>query len=284
MSVPTTEGLRRHVGELETLEGVVGLLGWDEQTYLPPKGAAARAAQAALLGRLHHERLCDGRLSDWLAEIEKASDPALRACYRNLTRAHERARRVPAALVERLSRARSEGFQAWLKAKEKADFHLFAPSLSELVGLSREMTEHVDDARHPYDVLLEEYEPGTTMATLGPMFSRLKDGLAEIRQALETKRQPAPLEMPFEVQAQRALHHEVAAALGYDLQAGRIDEAEHPFTSGHGHGDVRFTTHYYERDLLTGLGGTIHETGHALYEQGLPYALCLCRNNGFTCG
>ena len=130
--------------------------------------------------------------------------------------------------------------------------------------------EAIDPARHPYDVALEDFDPGTTLASLREMFARLRDGLGTLLEAIAARPQLPALDASFDAATQVALHRRVAAALGYDFDAGRLDHAEHPFTSGHGPGDVRITTHIEPDDLLGSLGGTIHETGHALYEQGLP--------------
>ncbi len=265
------DALVDHIGSIETLRGVLGTLGWDEQTMMPPNAQKLRGRQRALLSRLAHDRMTDPRIGDWLADLEDAEDPVQRACHRNLGRVYRRERRVPGELVDQLARARSDGFAAWIDAKKHADFSRFAPHLSTLLDLSRRRAEAIDPDRHPYEVLLEEFDPGTSVASLRAMFARLRDGLTPLLSAIATRPQIPVLDTPLDTTKQKALHSDVAAALGYDFDGGRLDHAEHPFTTGLGQGDVRITTHIMERDLLGGLGSTIHEAGHGLYEQGLPY-------------
>jgi len=265
------DALVDHMGRIETLSGVLGTLGWDEQTMMPPNAQKLRGEQRALLSRLAHDWMTDERIGGWLSALEGAEDPVQRACHRNLNRSYQRERRVPGELVDQLARARSDGFAAWIDAKKHSDFERFAPHLKTLLDLSRRRAEAIDPNRHPYELLLEEFDPGTSVTSLRTMFARLRDGLTPLLKAI-AEQPPIPLlDTPLDATRQKALHADVAAALGYDFEGGRLDHAEHPFTTGLGQGDVRITTHIMERDLLGGLGSTIHEAGHALYEQGLPH-------------
>jgi carboxypeptidase Taq len=261
-----------HLTEIEILESTMGVLGWDEQTYMPRKAADLRGAQVALLSRLAHERVTDERIGRWLEQLEGSADgdPVRGACLRNLGRAYRREKRVSADLVDKLARARSEGFQAWIEAKKSSRFDRFAPILQQLLDLSLERSDAIDEKRHPYEVLLEQYDPGTSVESLRSMFARLRNGLVPLIEAIASRPQQPSIGEGFDLAKQWALNRDVAAALGYDFEGGRLDESEHPFTTGQGNGDVRITAHLVEHDLLSGLGGTIHETGHALYEQGLP--------------
>lgn len=266
----TFSELRRHLTELELIESVIGTLGWDEQTYLPKAGAELRGAQTALLSRLAHERQTDPRIEGWLATLD-LGDPIQAACARNLGRSFRRERRVSGELVERLAKIRSEGFAAWIEAKKTGDFAAFRPTLEQLVAISIERARAIDPARHPYEVLLEQYDPGTQIEDLRAMFARLREGLLPLLAAIASRPVPPRLQVPLSVDAQWTFNQKLSGALGYDFDAGRMDPAEHPFSTGHGKGDVRITTHLYETDFLGGLGSTIHETGHAMYEQGLPH-------------
>lgn len=261
--------------EVSTLNQVRSLLGWDQQTYMPDGGAAGRGEQLAVLARLVHERVTDPRIGDLLAAVEAADSPPeeakLRAAsVRNLTRGVNRATRVSADLVARMSRAHSDGFSAWVKAKNENDYAAFQPHLQTIVDLARERAAAIDSSSSAYDVLLDEFEPGCTTASLLPMFERLSAGLGELISAVGECPQNPKFESVFDVQRQRVLHQEVAEKLGFDPHIGRLDLAEHPFTTGLGPGDIRITTHLYDGDLLGGLSGTTHEAGHAMYEQGLP--------------
>ncbi|MDQ3033825.1 MAG: carboxypeptidase M32 [Myxococcota bacterium] len=264
-----------HLTEIETLEGVMGVLGWDEQTYMPPKAAALRGSQLALLSGLYHQRVTDERIGGWLELLESdartASDPVRSACLRNLGRLYRREKRVPAELVDKLARARSDGFQCWLEAKKTSSFARFTPVLKDLLELSLRRAEAIDRKRHPYEVMLEQFDPGTSVESLRTMFARLRQGLVPLIDAIAQQPQQPGLGEGWNEDQQWKLSREVAASLGYDFEGGRLDRSEHPFSTGQGQGDVRITSHLTESDLLSGLGGTIHETGHALYEQGLPY-------------
>lgn len=265
------EALRDIMREIETLRGVSALLSWDQQTHMPSAGASGRGRQLAMLDRMLHARDSDPAIREHAARLAKSEDPLHQRTAEVVLRQAERAARIPPELVARASKARSEAFEAWKSAKQDSDFSLFAPHLRELVDVSIAEANAVDPERHPYDVLLEIYDPGTTVESLRPMFARLREGLVELIDAVrdaEHTVEESPIAVPTDVQ--RAIHHEIADALGYDFQAGRLDEAPHPFTIDISAGDVRITTAYHEEDLLAGLGGTVHEVGHALYEQGLP--------------
>jgi len=264
--------LTRHLRDVEVLEGLAELTGWDQQTMMPPKGAAGRGDQMAILSRLIHEAVADPRVGEWVAALEGSADldDVQRATVRIVRRRHGRATRVPSHLVERMAQAQAAAFGVWVAAKHASDFASFAPHLQILLDLSQERAAAIDASRHPYDVLIEEMDPGTTVVTLKEMFARLRVGLAELIAAIGPRpRQPA-LVGRWPVSAQEGLNRAVAAALGFDFEAGRLDPTEHPFSSGAHPGDVRLTNHLRDDDLLGGLGGTIHEAGHGMYEQGLP--------------
>ena len=266
---PEWQQLKAHLREIELIDSIAGVLGWDEATYMPKKGATLRGEHMALLSRLAHSRTTDKRVGEWLERLD-SSDPIQAACARNMGRTFRRELRVPSDLVDRSARARSEGFQRWLEAKEAKDFSIFEPILGTLVDLARERAAAIDSKRHPYEVLLEQYDPGTSVEGLRTLFARLREGLVPLLSAIAAQPKIPALEGPHPVEAQWTLSREIATALGYDFGAGRLDKSEHPFSTGQGDGDVRITTNLVASDLLTGIGSTIHETGHALYEQGLP--------------
>ncbi len=261
---------RDHLQRLQSLRGAQALLAWDQQTGMPPAGAAARAGQQALLGELAHSWAIDPEARK-LLDVLEASDEATHQRMALVARREvDRAVKVPSALVRRLSEAHSAAFGAWATAKQDDDFSAFAPHLRTVVDLALEELGHIDPDRHPYDVALEAYDPGTTIATLRPLFGRLKDGLVELLDAIADQEPIAHVPLPADVKAQRALNVEISEALGYDFGAGRLDVAPHPFTIDIARQDVRITTMFDPDDMLVALGGTIHEVGHALYEQGLP--------------
>ncbi len=270
-TVPVWSSLTTHMTELAALRGAISLLHWDQQTNMPKAAAATRGGQLAILSKIAHEKATDPAIAGWLADLEGADlDEAQQGGLRNIGRDYERATKLSSDLVERFAHAEAAGFQAWVQAKAASDFSMFAPHLQTLLDLTVEKCRAIDPDRHPYDVLLEGFDPGMTVAQLRPLFARLRDGLVELIEAVASADPLPAFEGRFDTEGQRRLHQELLTALGYDLDGGRLDPAEHPFTIGIGVGDVRITTHLYEDDLLSGLGGTIHEAGHGMYEQGLP--------------
>ncbi len=272
--------LTAHLSEIRVLQGAAGVLAWDQQTCLPKEGAAFRGEQVALMSKLLHERGTDAGIEGWLSALEAGDLDAVQAAgVRNMRRDYDRQVRVPKDLVVALSKASSDGFGAWLEAKNNDDYGAFAPHLETLVDLSRQKARAIDPDGHPYDTLLQAFDPAATTEDLRVLFARLREGLVELIDAVRTVPAMPNVDTAFPVDAQMAMHAEVAAALGYDFDRGRIDSAEHPFTIGLCTDDVRITTHLYETNLIGGLGGTVHEAGHALYEQGLPHEL---KNTGIA--
>lgn len=254
------------------LDEIRSVLAWDQQTHLPPRGHEARSEQLALLSTQVHDRLTAPRVGEWLETLASCSDldDDRRAGLCNLTRDWRREVAVPTALVERLARLQGQGHAAWLEARETKSVTGFLPVLEQLVEISRERAAAIDPVRSAYDVLLEEYEPGATTASVVPLFSRLRVGLVELIDAIRGATPLPRIEGTFDAGRQLALCRELAVAIGYDADAGGLDLSTHPFTIRLGSGDVRITTRIDPADLMMSVGGTMHEAGHALYEQGLP--------------
>jgi carboxypeptidase Taq len=264
--------LKGRIAELEALEGVIQLLEWDQQTMMPSGGAPHRGNHLSTLSGLMHDKLADPSVGQWLHALEGESDPIREAAVRNLGRGHGRAVKVPTRLVADIATASNVGFGAWMAAREANDFSLFQSALERLVELRREEIDCQGPAENPYDHLLEQYDPGSTTAQLKPMFARLRTELAQFIDTVSDAEGPKAVSGQWDVDSQKAFSNEVLSAIGFRLNDGRLDAAEHPFTVGMGPGDVRLTTHLYADDLLGGLTGTIHEAGHGMYEQGLPTA------------
>ncbi|HMP61013.1 MAG TPA: carboxypeptidase M32 [Gemmatales bacterium] len=268
--------LCRRERERMVLASCAGLLAWDERTYLPPRGVAHRGEQLALLARLCHERISAPALAELVAQAadEVPADSPEAANVREIRRHHERAVRVPARLVEELARATSQGQQAWEEAKRTDDFALFRPHLARLMELKREEAMAIGaPSGEWYDALLDEYEPGLTANHVAQVFGELRTALAPLVEAVRAAPRQAPVELlqrRFPIDRQKLLVEMVAAAIGFDFTAGRLDVTVHPFCSGHGPGDVRLTTRYNEQHLNEALFGTLHEAGHGIYEQNLP--------------
>lgn len=263
--------LVEHARQTEALDQVAGLLSWDQEAMMPPKGAEARAEQAGAMSTVLHARRTDPQIPDWLAAIDEAAlDASARANVRLIRRSHARAVKVPGSLSAEMARTTARAHGIWAEARERRDVALFLPTLARIVDLSRERAACLSgpDAR-PYDALLDLFEPGTDTASIAATFARLRAGLVDLRARIAERSGDRPaLRGTFPRAAQMALAHKLASTFGYDPEAGRIDLVIHPFCSGT-RGDVRITTRIDERDPLNCLYSTIHETGHALYEQGL---------------
>ena len=267
------ESLKARMVELDAIGGAVALLEWDQQTHLPPGGSEARGAQSAVLGRIHHERFTDPAVGDWLARLrEEDLDPVRFAAVRNASRRYDRAVRVPSHLVEALAHARTAGFAAWMQAREANDFRPFAEPLQRLVALTREQAAHQGNpGEAPYEVLLGEYDPGTSLTELRSLLTRLGQQLEGFLAELDGRPHPAGFSGALDVAGQRTLSERLLTDLGFDRTRGRLDLSEHPFSVGIASpDDVRITTRFHDDNFLAALGGTVHEAGHALYEQGLP--------------
>jgi len=269
---PAWTSLKGRISELEALGGVVQLLEWDQQTMMPSGGAPHRGLQLATITGLMHDKLADPLVGEWIAALSGAADPVSKAAVRNVGRDHDRAVKVPTRLVAEIAQASNTGFGAWMEAREANSFEPFQSSLEHLVSLRREEISHLGEAEHPYDHLLDQYDPGSTTAQLRPMFARLRSELAAFLDDVGDRDGPKVVSGEWNTTAQKAFSDQVISAIGFRLNDGRLDASEHPFTVGLGTGDVRLTTHFYPDDLLGGLTGTIHEAGHGMYEQGLPSA------------
>ena len=197
----TWSALTAWMADLEQLQQIAGVLEWDQQTYMPAGGGADRGQQKALLTAILHERMVDPRVDAWLTELEQqpaALDAVQRAAVRNLRRAWGQAARLPVALVRDLSAATSAGFHAWMAAREANDFAPFAAPLDRLVALTREKAALLaagTAVAHPYDALLEAFDPGMTVAALEPMFARLSAALQPLVAQAAARPQPAPLDL-----------------------------------------------------------------------------------------
>jgi carboxypeptidase Taq len=281
----TYRSLIRHLQEQALVASCQELLGWDELTQMPDGASEYRGEQLAWLAGRHHELATDPRLGEWLAFLEQSdvmADPASDAAVnvREARRQFDRLTKLPRRLVEELAALVTAGQQHWKVARECNDFGYFRPWLERIVLLKREEALCLGGAAVPYDALLAEYEPGFTSAQLNRLFAELGRELttllAEVpalRDRCQVKARPEILRQVFDVPRQRQFCHELATAVGFDASRGTIDLAVHPFTSLLGPADVRIALRFDSLDLREGVFGTLHELGHALYDQGLPHEL-----------
>lgn len=261
--------------ETEALAQVAGRLSWDQETMMPRGAAPQRAEETAAMETVLHARRVDPKVGDWLAMIDDANlDDVGRAQLRQIRRSHERATKVPAALASRIARVTSEAQGIWAAARAAEDVQAFAPTLSEVITLKREEGLALAAGGDVYDAMLNDYEPGATGAELEAMFGALRPELSSLREAVREAEAPPRLEGRFDEAAQMKLTRQLAKTFGYDMSMGRVDKAVHPFSSGSGL-DVRITTRTNELDPFNCFYSTIHEVGHACYEQGIDRAFLL---------
>lgn len=277
---------RKKLKQRADVEYAVGVLSWDKEVNMPPKGAAHRTQQIATLSTLAHELFMDSELKEVLKEL-KANEQALPAdAQRNLTltlHEHSRIQSLDAAFVRRRSVVCSQAYDAWLKARAANDFSLFQAALKEVVDIKKEEAERLGYVEHPYNALLEEFEPGYTAAMLDTLFEDVKVKLIDLVQEIRKRPQVENhfLHQHFPKDKQWATSIELLKRIGYDFEAGRQDWSPHPFTVNFSSKDVRVTTRVDENDLNNLIWSSLHEGGHALYEQGLPeqyYGLPMSRH------
>jgi carboxypeptidase Taq len=273
------ERLETHFKKIYRLSSAQAILGWDASTMMPDGSNEVRAEQLATLEGMAHEMLVDPHMKDWFAEAgrKKLPDAWQQRNLELMRRDWLHATAVDQALVEALSKARNLCEHAWRKLRQENNFRDYLPMQQKVLDLVREVAAQKASAFgcSRYDALLDAYDPGRTSAEIDAVFSKLKGFLPGfLTQALEKeKKKPAfrPLPGPFPVETQKNLALTFMKALGFDFSRGRVDISPHPFCGGV-YDDVRITTRYNVNDFTQALMGILHETGHALYEFGLPKA------------
>jgi len=276
MSNTAYDRLTRRAARLGALGEAAAILHWDASTMMPRGGGAARGEQLATLAGLAHEMMTAPDMADDLREATATTawDSANLALMR---RAHARATALDTALVEATARANSACEKIWREAKAAADFAMVRPALEEVLRLQRETAQALSAATglSPYDALMESYQRGVTAAEVEPIFDAydafLREALPRAEEIQARRGPPLPLPGPFPAGKQRELCRRLSLQLGLEAAHSRLDESVHPFCGGTP-SDVRITTFYSEADPAKALLGVLHETGHALYERGLPEA------------
>jgi carboxypeptidase Taq len=261
--------------EIKDLDGILGILGWDEETYAPPKGRISRGDQTSTLESIRHQRLVDPKLGELIEKLGSSDlGPFESACVKRMKRQRDLAVKVPESLVKELAQARSASLQAWQTARKNDDFAHFRPHLDRMLDLVRQKADAFGKADR-YDALLDEYEPEMTRALLEPVLTELRQGLVPLVEAIVNsgkKLRRDFLEQPFSESAQWDLTMRLLGDLGFDFERGRQDRSAHPFTGGASRLDVRLTTRIFETNPLSAIFSTVHEAGHGLYEQGFDEA------------
>ena len=271
----TYQKLEAHFAELNDLSHAAAIIGWDEAAMMPTGGGEARASAMATLDVIAHQKKTDPNVAAWIeASSSEDLDAWQRANVAQIERAYRLAVALPEDLVRTLSESRSRCEQAWRTYRAENNWRDFAPQLAEVVQLTREeaqcRAEHAN--LDPYDALLDLYEPGLTAKQIEALFAPLRATIPTLLTEVVERQSHSTVHTltgPFAIADQKALGIDLMQSLGFDFDHGRLDVSHHPFCGGVPD-DVRITTRYAENDFTQSLMGVLHETGHALYEQGLP--------------
>ena len=277
----TYEKLIDHVREEHLLRTTASLLSWDQEVMMPRAGVEHRSRQCALLARLAHQMTIDSRVGEWLSACEEddqlMSDPLAVASVnvRELRRHHDRAVKLPQELVEQIAATSSTARAHWEVARRENDFDQFKPWLSKIVELTRRKAECLGwpEGGEPWDALADAYEPGLSAASVSAVFDPLRERLVRLNEKLLGSTQPPAncfSGVTLREAPMRRFVRDVAGRLGFDFSRGRLDTSTHPFCATLAEHDVRMTTRYGESNPIEPLFSTMHETGHGIYNQGLP--------------
>ncbi|MGE0591708.1 MAG: carboxypeptidase M32 [Vicinamibacterales bacterium] len=279
MSDELLQQLTTLTADVIDLRRASALLEWDEQVHMPPGGAAVHAEMVATIRKVAHEKFTAdevGRLLERLqpAIDDGAIDPDAARLVRLTAREFDKATRVPSSFVAELAQVESAAQHAWADARARSDFAAFRPHLERIVELKRRYVSFFPPAVHPYDILLDDFEPGTTTAEVKAVFDQLRPRQVALVAALRERPQvdDAFLRAAYPQGPLWDFGAEVVSKMGFDWTRGRQDRSVHPFATAIGPDDVRITTRFVEAQPLAVLFGTMHEAGHALYEQGLTLA------------
>jgi len=267
--------LKGLLAEVADLNYTQALLGWDQQTYMPPGGNEARGNQLATLGKISHQKFTSDEIGTLLGDLEKeyeGADPdsddwrLLKVTRHN----YDQATRVPAEFVAEFAVVTSKAFEAWVEARSKSDFSIFRPHLEKVVELNQRYVTFFPPADHPYDVLLDQFERGMKTAEVKQIFDALRPQQVELLKSITEKPQvdDAFLHVEYDDKKMWDFSEAIATKFGYDWERGRQDKSAHPFTTNFSINDVRITTRFEFDNPTMLLFSTMHETGHALYELG----------------
>ncbi|WP_420643527.1 carboxypeptidase M32 [Candidatus Leptofilum sp.] len=272
--------LKARLQEISDLNSVNALLGWDQSTYMPPGGAPARGRQQAIIGRIAHEKFTSKKIGKLLDKLEPWAealpyDSEEASLIRVTRRNYDQSVKVPAELIGALTEHATVAYQTWAKARPENDFEAVRPYLEKTLDFSRQIANCFPGYDHIADPLIDFSDQGMKAESVRAVFADLREQLVPLVQAI-TEKEPADdscLHRSYPEDEQLAFGWQIAQAYGYDTSRGRQDKTHHPFMTKFSLGDVRITTRTKENDLSEALFSTLHETGHALYEQGIDMSL-----------
>ncbi|NQT59499.1 MAG: carboxypeptidase M32 [Bacteroidetes bacterium] len=265
--------------ELVLYQNITALLSWDQETNMPESGVEGRSEQMSLMQGVLHDKITSSEIGDLLnglgaSEQQPSGDASFtdqeRGLIREYFREYNREKKIPKKLVQEIAVVTSKAQPAWVEARKSQDFSIFQPHLEKIVALTRETTECLGYKDHPYDPLIDQYEPGMTTAEVARVFSGVKKDIVALLGKIAEKGQvdDSFLYEPYDNKLQDDFGRKILTDMGFDFQRGILTESAHPFTTGVGKDDIRITTRYNEPLMSSSLFSTIHEGGHALYEMG----------------
>ena len=268
------EQLKERLGEVADIGNAASVLSWDQQVNMPPGGNEARGQQLATLSKIAQEKFITdevGRLIDDLKQELNGADTDEAALVRVAARNYDKAKRVPPSFVAEQAVVTSKAFEAWVEAKSKSDFSIFQPHLEKVVELVHKYISFFPPADHPYDILLDDYEPAMKTAEVKAIFDALRPKQVELIKAITSAKQVKDDFLYKKYNEKKLIDFgvDVIRKFGYDWNRGRQDKAPHPFQTTFSVNDVRITTRYEADNPLATLFSTVHEAGHAMYEQGV---------------
>ncbi len=278
VSMESLDFIYKQQKELSVIGGIGALLGWDQMTYMPEKGASERGEQSALLSSLAHKRVVSDEFWNHILRLRKESifsnlSTENQHVVKRLHKDVEKSRKIPEDFVKRSAKITTMAYPAWQKARNKSDFSIFQTHLEKIVELQNEYCEYINLPGSRYDTLLDDYEEGMTTDKLRTEFSLLKKKLKTILDKVLSSKMyenQQNLSLTFSKNIQQKLCHHIFNQMNLPTEKSRIDESTHPFTTSLGNDDVRITTNYDRENPLFSFFSTIHEAGHALYELGMP--------------
>ena len=262
--------------DIDLVTQIGGLLGWDQEVLMPPKAAKLRAEQLSWISKTGHEKLTDSRIGELLDILEQKNDlDEVQIGNIRLARdSYNKATKLPTDFVAEMAMHKSKSQISWTRARAENDFSIFRDDLSKMVEMSRKKADYLGYDEVRYDALLDLYESGLTVSKVDPLFIGLRESVAPlVKRVIENGKKPDMSwvhDNTWSKQGQERLSQSISEAIGFDFEAGRRDASTHPFCGGPNPDDVRWTTRYDEKDPFGSLYGSMHETGHGLYEQGRP--------------
>ncbi len=275
MSSDSYQKLTSRLEELTSLNGIAGILHWDQEVIMPSGGVEFRAKQMSTLAGILHEKSTDPEIGDWLQDLETGTpddlDSYQAANIREAKRDYEREVKVPKKLAQEMAELSATSRQIWVKARQENRFGDFVPSLKRWIELRKEWAGHVDPDNTVYDANIDVYERGGSTAKFEEIFEKVKRELIPlVKEIQENGRKPDDsfLEGDFPTEKQKELGQQISEDIGFAFDKGRMDVSVHPFCGGSHPTDVRITTRYRSDNFVESLYAVIHETGHGLYEQG----------------